>query len=299
MKLNRNIISLIIAIALGALVVVLVNFYIAKEKKRLAFEKEKQLGSEVSVVIAAGNIPRGSKITSSMLKMSSVRETNLQPRTISNLESAIGKVVIADIIAGEQISSTKLMAETSAPIRERPSSGTALAMKIPSGNRAFTIAIDDISAAGGMIRPNDYVDVIGTFPFTQLVEGKQVTQNVSVTLFQNVLVLAVGRQIVSDDSGAAAKTGGGNTITFALTPQQVELFNFAQEIGKLKLILRPPLETQTQSIPPVTADILWQQILTQAGMQLPNQEAKQEGPTPPSATVEIYRGKDKEVVPIK
>lgn len=298
MKLNRNIISLVIAIALGALVVVLVNFYLAKEKKRLALEKEKQLGSQVSVVIAASNISRGAKLTASMVKMASVRETNLQPRTISNLESAIGKVAIADIVAGEQISSTKLMAEASAPIvRERTGVGTALAMKIPAGNRAFTIAIDDISAAGGMIRPNDYVDVIGIFPFTQAVEGKQLTQNVSVTLFQNILVLAVGRQTVSDDSGAAAKTGGGNTITFALTPQQVELLNFAQEIGRLKLILRPPLETQTQSIPPVTADVLWQQILTQAGMQPPTQEAKQEGP--PSATVEIYRGKDKEVVPIK
>ncbi|MEW6008347.1 MAG: Flp pilus assembly protein CpaB [Candidatus Omnitrophota bacterium] len=295
MKLNRNIISLIVAIALGALVVVLVNFYLAKEKKRLALEREKQLGKEVSVVLASGNIPRGAKITNAMVKIGTVREANLQPRTITNLESAIGKVAIADIVSGEQISSTKLMSETSPIAKEKPISGSNLAMKIPSGTRAFTIAIDDISAAGGMIRPNDYVDIIGTFPFTQVVEGKQVTQNVSVTLFQNVLVLAVGRQTGPEETGAA-KAGGGNTITFALNLQQVELLNFAQDIGKLKLILRPPLETQTQSIPPVTADILWQQILTQAGMQLPSQPAKQEGP---SAMVEIYRGKEKEVVPIE
>jgi pilus assembly protein CpaB len=299
-QLTRNIISLIIALVLGAVAVVLVNFYLAKEKARIEAEKESKLGKFVIVVVAAKDISRGTKITASMLKTEKIREATLQPRAISSIDSAVNKVAIADIISGEQVSFTKLMSGAMQGSGKEPSGVTSsgLAMKIPAGKRTFTISIDHIAAAGGMLKPNDYVDVIGIFPYTQSIEGKNVTQNVSVTLFQNILVLAVGAQSSpSAEAQPQASLKGATTITLALTPQQTELFNIAQDMGKLRLVLRPPLETTINSLPPVTGEVLWQQILTQAGMQLPQKEVatKEE----PVATVEVYRGKEKEVVPLK
>jgi pilus assembly protein CpaB len=306
LQLNRNIISLISALLLGAVAVVAVNVYLAKERSRLHSEAKQQLGGEVAVVIAKTDIARGTKITNNMLKISNVKEAALQPRVINSVEAAIGKVAIADIVSGEQVSSTKLMSGplTTDSSRDRSSlsGGGALAMKIPSGKRAFTFSIDEIAAVGGMVRPGDYVDVVGTFPFTQQqAEGKIATQNVTVTLFQNILVLAVGKQTAATDDTTASGRGAGNTITVALTPQQAELLNFAQDGGKLRLILRPPLESQIQTIQPVTTEVLWQQILTQSGMQLPMQDTKEESGQDKKSTqtVEIYRGNEKQVTPLE
>lgn len=298
---TRNIVSLIVALALGGLAVILLNVNMAKEKARLKLEREKQLGQEVSVIVAKEDIPRGTKITSRYLQTAYVREVALQPRVITRVEEAIGKVAVADILSGEQVSATKLMSGQLAPLIGRegnvePSSGS-LAMKIPSGKRAFTMSLDEVSAAGGMLKPNDYVDIMGMFPFTQQIDGKAITQNVSVMLFQNVMVLAVGKDFSSQISSGTVKPMGGSTITVALIPQQVELLNFAQELGRIRLILRPPLETQIQAIPPVTSDILWQQIIQQAGMQLP-EKGQAAVEKRPSATVEVYRGKTKEVMPL-
>lgn len=301
-QLNKNTISLLVAVGLGILTVVLVNIYLAKEKDTLRKRTEQQLGGEVTVVVAKRDIGRGTKITRAMLEMAGVRESALQPRAISTLAGAIGKVAIADILSGEQVSSTKLMSGAYKQTRERPSTTgfSHLAPKIPLGKRAFTISIDAISAAGGMIRPNDYVDVMGMFPFTQSLEGKPVAQNVSVTLFQNVLVLAVGQDISVEPAASGKAARGASTVTLALTPQQVELFNFAQDLGKLRLVLRPPLETNIQAIPPITAAELYQYIASQAGMQLPAEGVKEGiSPKEPMQTVEIYRGKVKEVVPLQ
>lgn len=304
---SKNVISLIVALVLGVFTLILVNAYLAKERKTIEAAKNRELGKEVSVVVAVDNIPRGTKLTQNMVQVARVREALLQQRTTGSISRVVGQVAIADILAGEQVSETKLMSAAGAlemgreRQSEQASSGGSLAMKIPAGKRSFTIDIDEVSAAGGMIRPNDYVDIMGIFPFTQQQGESRVTQNVSVALLQNIMVLAVGRQLTSVEATAdKGRAGAANTITLALTPQQVELLSFAHDFGKLRLILRPPLETQIQAIPPVTADVLWQQIIQQAGMQMPEQkEAKVEAPEKePSQTVEIYRGKEKEVKPL-
>ncbi len=301
---SKNVISLIVALALGAFTLILVNMYLAKERKTIEAEKNRELGKEVAVVVATSSIPRGTKLTQNMVQVANVREAALQPRTTGSISRVVGQVAIADIVAGEQVSESKLMSAASAldlnreKQPEQAVSSGSLAMKIPAGKRSFTIDIDEVSAAGGMIRPNDYVDIMGIFPFTQQVGASSITQNVSVALLQNIMVLAVGRQITPVEAQAdKGRVGGGGTITFALTPQQVELLSFAHDFGKLRLILRPPLETQIQPIPPVTADVLWQQILQQSGMQMGEQkDAKAEAPEKKaSPTVEIYRGNEKEV----
>jgi len=299
LQLNRNKLSLVIAVILGVVTVVLLNVYLAKKESLLQKEEE---GQQVAVVFATKDIPRGTKITAAMVKMGSVKETQLVPRAITSRAGAIDKVSIADIISGEQVSYTKLMSATAGLRQERTSSVSYsnLAMKIPAGKRAFTIALDEISAGGGMIRPNDYVDLMGMFPFAEQRGTQAVTQNVSVTLFQNILVLAVGQDLSTEPDASGKKTRGSSTVTLALTPQQVELLHFAQNLGKIRLVVRPPLETTVQSIPPVTADVLWQQILTQAGMSLPSPEATKEIPRQEKTTqtVEIFRGQEKEVVPL-
>lgn len=289
---NRNTISIVVAVVLGVLAVVMVNIYNSKRDTERLREQEATLGQAVSVVVAARDIARGTKITKAMVKAAKVREAALQPRVISSPSAAIGKVAIADIVAGEQISRTKLMSGPLRPARPAAVSGGGMAKNIPAGKRAFTIAIDAISAAGGMVNSGDYVDVIGMFPYSS--QGGTI-QNASATLFQNILVLAVGGQ--SQPGRAKVKTRV-STVTLALTPQQVELLNLAQDSGKLRLVLRPMLETSIHALAPIEPGSLWPYILSQSGIQAssePTAPAPQKAPE----TVEIYRGTEKEVRPLK
>ena len=58
-------------------------------------------------------------------------------------------------------------------------------LKVPEGKRAVTVVVDRMSAAGGMVKSGDYVDVFCNLSLSE--KGK--THNVTVPLFQKVLVL--------------------------------------------------------------------------------------------------------------
>ncbi|WP_410965809.1 Flp pilus assembly protein CpaB, partial [Salmonella sp. SAL4438] len=61
-----------------------------------------------------------------------------------------------------------------------------LTTKVMKRMRAVTIEARASSAVGGWVRPNDHIDVIGTF------KDPDTNQQVALTLLQNVIVLATG-----------------------------------------------------------------------------------------------------------
>jgi pilus assembly protein CpaB len=154
--------------------------------------------------------------------------------------------------------------------------------------------MDELSAVGGMIRPGDYIDIIGNFPFPQVVGGKVETRIATVMLFQNVLVLAVGAQIEQESLDKGAARSGISTVTLALTPKEAELITYAQQQGKLKLILRSPLDSTIESVPIASMDTLLQFIFSQQGIDLSNikPEDTQQAPIErqEAQPIEIYRG---------
>ena len=110
----------------------------------------------------------------------------------------------------------------------------ARAAILPRGMRAISTKIKEETAAGRLILPNDYVDVILT---RRLRGSKGGPQYVSDTLFSNVRVLAIGQQI---DSTADKKKseGAANTATLELTPEQAEQLALANSMGSISLALR-------------------------------------------------------------
>jgi pilus assembly protein CpaB len=210
----------------------------------------------------------------------------IQPGSLNNPNIVVGKIAATDIMAEEQILQTKLTS-----IRK---SEDSLAVRLPQGKRAFTIQIEPLMAVGGDIKTGDYIDIIGSFPYTQNIDGKAVTENVSVTLFQKILVMGI------------RGTESSLIFTLALTPQESAILSYAmnQPAGKLRFILRQPLDTAIESVPPIEANALWQYILSTLGQQLIQAQEQQEGtpsetrpPSPPPPrerqTLEIYKGTQK------
>lgn len=291
---DKRKISIILAIVLALTAVVMVRNYISQTEKKFVKEEKKAY-----VLVATTSIPAGTTIDETMIKFDAVPEKYVQPKAISSQSLVVGKRAIADIFPGEQIMSTKLTLAVK---------DTSLAMRTPQGRRAMTMTMPFLSAVGGKVRPGDYVDVIGTFPYNQMIDGKTVTELVSVTLFQNILVLSVEGGAPPAERGKPSAPTSDLALTLALTPKEIAILTYAlDQGGKLRLVLRPPLETAIEPVPPVEVNTLWRYVFSNLGQEFlqpkedqsaiikPQQEKKVEAPP----TVEIYRGTEKSNMVIK
>lgn len=289
---DKRKISIILAAVLALIAVVMVRNYISQTEKKYIKEEKKAY-----VVLATQPIALGSVIDESMLRIEAVPEKYVQPNAISSPSLAAGKRALAPIATDEQIMTTKLTLAASKDM--------SLAMSTPPGKRAITITIPPLAAVAGKIRPRDYVDVIGTFPYNAQVDGRTVTEMVSVTLFQNVLVLSVEGGAGMAERGKPAPAPSDLVIMLALSPREAALLSFAlEQKASLRLVLRPTLETAVEPVPPVEVNALWQYVFSNLGQEfikdnepaVKPQDKKQEPPAPP--TLEVYRGTERSNMPI-
>jgi len=281
-QLPKKYLPLIVAGVSGLIAVLLINNYVqqkTEEAKKRLISTQQNLST---VVVAKQDIPAGAAIKESMLKEETVYKDMLQPRAAISIDRAIDKITLAPISKGEQV----LLNKISLSGQEG-----SLSMKVPSGKRAITIPVDNISSVGGMVRPGDHVDIVGMVPIPAVnAEGKQVIQMTTMPLFQDVLVLAIGQEFTSIPGAKKEEKAVSAVITLALSVQEANLVAFVQEQGRIRLILRSPGDTQVQPVAPASWDTLFRTIMPQAFTQPAQQEAPK-----PQKKVEIYRGSQKEI----
>ena len=107
--------------------------------------------------------------------------------------------------------------------------------------RGFSVNVSGAASVSGMVQPNDHVDVLGTFTFpSKEVPGEM--ELVTLTILQNVLVLATGKETAKSRLYASNASGSSyNTVTLEVTPREVEMLVFADNIkGRISLALRNP-----------------------------------------------------------
>ena len=83
------------------------------------------------------------------------------------------------------------------------------------------------------MRPNDHIDVVGTF------KDPETNQQVALTLLQNVVVLATGK--LTGNTNINMVPEGERTygnVTLMVVPEEGEILMLAQELGNLSLSLR-------------------------------------------------------------
>jgi pilus assembly protein CpaB len=144
------------------------------------------------------------------------------PNAMTQMSGAIART---PIMAGEPITTQKLI---------KAGQGGVLAAILPAGMRAVSTKIKLETSAGGLIMPNDRVDVI----LIQRVKARGNAEDyVSDTLLSNVRVLAIGQQIETKE-GKRVADGNATTATLELTPRQSELLTLGNTKGELSLSLR-------------------------------------------------------------
>ena len=169
--------------------------------------------------------------------------------------------------------------------------GQLLSVKTPPGKRAITAAIDRLSAVSGMISPGDFVDIIIHLNIPADLNPTKQDQTTSVTLFQDVLVLAVGDSM-QPGINPAMQSASSIPVTFALSPHEAGLMSFAQQHGALQLVLRSPMDTQAFLLPVSTWNSLSEYVSSTQGMDLGVRSPKVTEDIIPEKKpeIEIFRG---------
>lgn len=122
---------------------------------------------------------------------------------------------------------------------------TGLTAKIDNGKVAVAIPVDAVSSMNGLVRPNNRVNVIGTF--TKPGGRGDTIELITMTLMQDIRVLACGSDMGYQNVGRSSSRSYG-TMTLEVTPFQAKVLIFAQRKGRLSLILHPPAGTRETNL---------------------------------------------------
>ena len=224
------------SIVVGLLAAMLTRSYLAtkdREFSRLKSRFTKEHGT-MEVVCFKKDVPGGTVISSSIIGVLTVPQAGLRGQALSTNDFA--EIVGRKITAGHRTGDILFWSDIEGG---NPVAG-GLAADIRRKMRAISINVSGSAAVSGMVKPNDHVDVIGTFSFPKpAADGKTVLQElVTCTILQNVLVLATGKDTAKSPAPAF---GGGSysTVTLEVTPREAEMLVFAEQIrGRLVLSLR-------------------------------------------------------------
>ena len=116
----------------------------------------------------------------------------------------------------------------------------------------------------GLVQPNNYVDLIGTFRFPDT-RGDSSLDTITLTILQRVRVIATGTDmgyLASSSSAQNYAARSYSTVTLELTPKEVEMIIFASQKGRLTMSLRNYEESAiTQKLQSVNWNFLQKNIM--------------------------------------
>ncbi len=236
-------IVLIIAVLLGLLAALLTRRYLnAKDSefaaKVAALNKRHRT---VSVVTVNKNIPKGTILQVSDIGAVQVVENQLRSDAVleDDYRDVLGRKTLHNLDVGKPLFWVDI--EGGAPGRR------GLADDIKPGCRALSINVSGASSVSGMVRPNDHVDVVGTFSFPSK-EFPDQLELVTLTVVQDVTVVATGTKTAKSSSAMLSQSSTYNTVTLEVTPREAEMLVFAEQIkGRLTLALRNPSDVHYES----------------------------------------------------
>lgn len=257
--------SIVLAIVLGAATSYMAWRYVDQAN-------QSQTVDTAPVVVANANIPARTVITPELIRVQQMPVDAVHAQAAHSMEQVLGKVAKSDMVADEQVLSSRLFLQ-------RGDSG--LAFMIPEGMRAVSVGFTELIGSGGMVTPGDHVDVLGVFeaptnllgktPATQNQEQNQTTTLATVVL-QNVQVLAVAQHLEGEDTtpkqtmpvsvpgsqqqqtppqqvrSDPTPQPAAKTATVAVSPDEALKLVLAENKGQIRLALRQAHDKSTPNV---------------------------------------------------
>jgi pilus assembly protein CpaB len=215
---------LLIAIILG----VLAGAFAFTAIKR----KEKEVKSGwnlVPVIVSNQDIPEGTVVTYEMISQRPIPEQFVTSSVVKpdSASYIVGQKILVPVQTGDTLLWSQF---------ETSKAAEKLSTIVQKKGRAVTL---DVSGAkmsvGGWVRPNDHVDIIGSF------RDPTSGDTMAVTLMQNVVVLATGKITGTTNINLLPETDREyQTISLLVLPEEAEIISLAAELGSLTFTLRNP-----------------------------------------------------------
>jgi pilus assembly protein CpaB len=208
-----------------------------------------------SVVVAKQDIPAQSRLIADVLDVKTLSADEVEPEAFTARSQVVNRITGQAITAGDQILPTM--------VSDR--AGESLAFTIGAGKRAISIEVQESVTAGGNVQPGDQVDVVGIFALDKdadvsallavvapggdaVVTPLGTDRNLTVTLLQDVKVLAVGQSLAKSEEETTTRATQPETdsegrpkaksVTLEVTPQQAQLLALADEYAVVRLAVR-------------------------------------------------------------
>jgi len=182
----------------------------------------------VPVVVANRDVVEGTVLDYDMVAKMQMPEQFVTPSVVkpNQFEKVLGQKLMSPLQRGDLILWSHFRAEGSF---ER------LSNIVRKRGRAVTLPFKGSGAVGGMVRPNDHVDMLGTFT------DPKTNTPVTVTLLQNMIVLATGKVTGTTNFQALnSQDKVYSDVTFLMLPEEAEIVVLASQMGSLTLTLRNP-----------------------------------------------------------
>ena len=176
------------------------------------------------VVVAAVDVSEGTVVTMEMISQRSIPEQFVTSSVVKpdSASYIVNQKVLVALQAGDPLLWSQF---------ETTKAAERLSTKVQKKARAITIDAKSTTAVGGWVRPNDHVDIIGTF------KDPATNEQVAVTLLQNVIILATGKITGTTNLIPEAERSYGN-VSLLVIPEEAEILVLSQELGNLTLSLR-------------------------------------------------------------
>jgi pilus assembly protein CpaB len=180
----------------------------------------------VPVVVAAVDISEGTVVSMEMISQRSIPEQFVTSSVVKpdSASYIVNQKVLVPLQAGDPLLWSQF---------ETTKAAERLSSKVQKKARAITIEAKATTAVGGWVRPNDHVDIIGTF------KDPQTGEQVAVTLLQNVIVLATGKITGTTNINLVPEGQRDyNNVSLLVIPEEAEILVLSQELGALTMSLR-------------------------------------------------------------
>src|SRR2546427_2615044 len=180
----------------------------------------------ITVAAAAHDLAIGKRIQADDLKLVTLDRKDLPRGVFVKTTDVVDRAVAVPIVAGEIVLNGKLAPK---------GSGEGLTALIEPGMRAVSVQVNEISGVSGFIQPGTRVDVLFTRTFSN---GDAAT----ITILQNVKVLAYGRQLDPSAKVEQRDTNRPTVATLLATQEEAQKVVLAQQRGRIQLVLRNGLD---------------------------------------------------------
>ena len=237
---NRRTVILIVAVVVAIVAAGAIYSYLNSVQNRAYNDAKLVKVYRVDKDVKKG-LPGEQAIDQGYVKSSDIPQKYRPTTALTDINAIRGKVALNDLSAGQVVVDGMFVEPRAATV--------SFAQRIPAGQVAVTIQVDQVRGVASLVVPGDQVNILASAP-----DGERY-------LFQNVNVIAIGSTPAPQPGETTATTtpvSGGGLITFAVPPAAAAKIAIASGVY---LTLVPP-GNQPVPVPTVAPGNLFSGPLT-------------------------------------